>query len=129
MDDTERSWLREKLYEHAAELGEQRAISRAQADDVRQVRLEVRDGFAGIRAEMSSHYNHVRGEVAGLRTAVDAIKEEDRRRTEMLLERMEDRDRTQQRAWKLLLLGAGALIVFGQQAIEHLPQILSLLGP
>ena len=122
MDETERAWLREKLYEHAAELGRQIAHQKAQDDDLRAIRTEVRDGMTLIRADMSNQYNHLRGEL-------QSLKEEDRRRTDSMLEEMRERDQRTQRTWRALLLIGGALIVAGQQALEHMPAILTLLAP
>lgn len=122
MDDVERAWLREKLYEHAAELGAQREAQKAQAQDVSQLRLEIRDSIASLRVSVESHYQHVRGEIA-------ALKDDARRRTDDLLEELKAEAAERERARKLALLVLGALVVFGQQAIEHLPQLLSLVGP
>lgn len=122
MDDTERAWLREKLYEHAAELGKQIAHQKAQDDDLRSIRTEVREGMIALRNDMASQYGHLRGEIASL-------KDEERRRTDHLIEEMRERDARAQKAWRVLLLIGGALIVAGQQAFEHLPAILSLMAP
>lgn len=122
MDDTERAWLREKLYEHASELGAQKAHQRALGDDQNALRAEVRDGIASLKQEMSAHYAHVRGEIVNLR-------DEERRRADDLIDRLEqsaDRSRGLNRA---LLFGVGVLIVFGQQVVEHLPRILELIAP
>ena len=126
MDDAERAWLREKLYEHAAELGAQKASERAQDKALGDIRQEVRELGLSIKTEIASHYNHVRGEIAQL-------KDEERRRTEALIRELDERDDARderaRRTWRFLLLIGGAIVVGGQQLFDHLPALLSLLAP
>ena len=133
MDDAERAWLREKLYEHAAELGAQKAEQRALSEGLGSIRAEMReglgsiskemrDGLARTRSDMEAQYAHVRGEIVSLR-------DEERRRADDLIERLEDSADRSRGLNRALLFGVGVLIVFGQQVVEHLPRILELIAP
>jgi hypothetical protein len=115
-------WIRDRLFQQAAQLGAQEERQRSLGDSVSHLRTELKDGLISIRTEMSSQYNHMRGEIV-------ALRDEERRRADDLIEQLEQNAERARRLNRLLMVGAGAIIVGGQQVLDHLPQILNLLGP
>lgn len=121
MADTDPLWMLNKLYEQAAKQAANEARQEAAEREIARIAAEMKNGFDGMRTEMSLQYGHVRGEILSL-------KDEERRRADDLAERLDEGHRRGRRVFQVLLIAAVAVIVLGQQVLEHLPSILQLLG-